>query len=209
MKPTSLIAALTATILFPLAVPAAHAAVFVYSATLSGANEDPPNASPGTGWATITYDDIANTMRVQAEFDGLLGLTTAAHIHCCTMDPLAGNAGVATMTPSFAGFPSGVSSGSYDQTFDLTLVSSFNPSYVTANGGSPESATTALFANMADGRAYFNIHSNVFPGGEIRGFLLASSVPEPGSLALLGLGAAALAGAAYGRRSRRRDRPAG
>ena len=39
--------------------------------------------------------------------------------------------------------------------------------------------------------AYFNIHTIQFPGGEIRGFLHAvQSVPEPGSLVLLGLGLA-------------------
>jgi hypothetical protein len=43
---------------------------------------------------------------------------------------------------------------------------------------------------MAAGRSYFNVHSQAFPGGEIRGFLMA--VPEPGSLALFGIGAACL-----------------
>lgn len=38
---------------------------------------------------------------------------------------------------------------------------------------------------MLDGHSYLNIHSTAFPGGEIRGTL--NLVPEPGSLALLGL----------------------
>ncbi|MBS0485263.1 MAG: CHRD domain-containing protein, partial [Proteobacteria bacterium] len=35
---------------------------------------------------------------------------------------------------------------------------------------------------LDDGKAYFNLHTNLFPGGEIRGLL--SPVPEPESYAL-------------------------
>lgn len=209
MKPKLLAATLAAAAIFVLGTPAAHATIFVYDATLSGPSEYPPNMSPGTGWATVTYDDVAMTMRIEADFDGLTGLVTNAHIHCCTADQLLGTAGVATMTPTFTGFPSGVSSGSYDSTFDLTQASSFNPSFVTANGGTAASATAALFAGMDDGKAYFNIHTSVYDGGEIRGFLLPRSVPEPAALALLALGAAALAGAVHRRRGGREPRPQG
>jgi hypothetical protein len=176
----------------------ASALTIVYTASLSGPAESPPNASPGTGTATITFDTTAATMRVQASFSGLTGTTTASHIHCCTAVPGVSTAGVATQTPSFTGFPLGVTSGSYDNTFDMTLTSSYNGAFVTANGGTASSAFSALLAGIAAGKAYFNIHSSTFGGGEIRGFL---AVPEPGTLALLGsaLGALALA-----RRSRAR-----
>ncbi len=127
-------------------------------------------------------------MRVQASFSGLLGNTTASHIHAATTVPGAGTAGVATQTPSFSGFPLGVTAGSMDTTFDMTLASSYNPAYVTANGGTPASAFTALRAAIANGQAYLNIHTASFPGGEIRGFLGAAA-PEPGAIALLGLAA--------------------
>lgn len=200
MNTHPLAAALAAALPLLLAAPAVPAAVFVYDATLSGANEAPPNASQGSGWASVTYDDLAMTMRIEAEFSGLTGTVTAAHIHCCTADPLLNTAGVATTTPTFPGFPSGVTSGSYDSTFDLTATSSFNPTFLNANGGTPATAAAALFAAMDVGRAYFNIHTTVYGGGEIRGFLLPRSVPEPGTLALLGLGAAA-----FGIRPRRRS----
>ncbi len=89
-----------------------------YIADLSGPSEAPHNASPGTGVAKVVFDNVAHTLRVQVEFSGLLGTTTAAHIHGPTATPFAGNAGVMTQTPSFSGFPLGVTSGTYDHLFD-------------------------------------------------------------------------------------------
>jgi hypothetical protein len=166
----------------------------VYKATLSGLNEVPVNNSPGTGSATVTI--VGTTMRVQATFSGLVPLTsgglpsgtTASHIHAPTAVPLTGTAGVATAVPSFPGFPLGVRSGSFDMTYDMTLASSYNPAYLAANGGTPTSAFAALKAAMDNGRSYYNIHTNAFPGGEIRGFLIACptinvSIPDAFALA--------------------------
>ena len=112
-----------------------------------------------------------------------------------------GTAGVATTTPSFFNFPLGVTSGTYDQVLDLTVASSYNPAFVTASGGTIAGAEAALLAGMAAGMTYFNIHTTVFPNGEIRGFLAPRAVPEPWMPALVAIGlAAALAGR---RRSRR------
>jgi hypothetical protein len=150
-----------------------------YFAHLSGQGESPPNVSPGTGFAEVDLDLAAHTMRVRVSFSGLLSTTTASHIHACTTTPGAGTAGVATQVPSFEGFPLGVTSGAYDRTFDTSDASTYNPAYVTANGGTAATAEAALAACMAAGGAYLNIHSIVFPGGEIRGFLIPNLAPDP------------------------------
>jgi hypothetical protein len=139
-------------------------------------------------------DTTANTLFVTETFSGLLSPTSASHIHCCTTMPLTGTAGVATQVPSFSLFPSGVTSGTFSQTFDLTLASSWNASFITANGGTPATAEAAFAAGLAAGKTYFNIHTSQFPGGEIEGFLTpqASGVPEPSTFGLALLGAAGL-----------------
>jgi hypothetical protein len=162
-----------------------------FQASLSGLAEQPPNSSPGTGWAIVSYEDAAHTLRVQAVFSGLIG-NTAAHIHAPTAAPFSGVIGVATQVPSFVGFPLGVTAGAFDNTFDLTNPSSYNPSFLAAQGGTPASAEAAFVNFLLDGRAYFNIHTTAFPGGEIRGF--ASRVPDASSTAaLLGFAFAAMA----------------
>ena len=162
----------------------ANAAV-LYTAPLDGSSEDPPVTSPGTGSARVTYDSIAHTLEVDVTFSGLTGMTTMSHIHAPTAAPLSGTAGVATEVPSFSGFPEGVMSGTYLHTFDLTQLSSFNPTFVTNNGGGTAAgAEAALATALADGKAYLNIHTTSFSGGEIRGFLVA--VPEPASVTMVG-----------------------
>ena len=152
----------------------------VYIATLNGANQNPVNASPATGIATFTFDPVTNMMEVQVTFSGLTSPATAAHIHCCIAPP--GNTGVASTTPTYPGFPA-ATSGTYDQTFNMLSLTSYNSAFVTANGGTAASAEAALLAGIAAGNAYFNIHDVNNPGGEIRGFLIP--VPEPGTWALM------------------------
>src|ERR1051325_9513759 len=136
------------TILMSCALISARATITVFDAILTGPNESPVNSSPGTGYALVTLNDVANTLQVQVLFAGLTGTTTASHIHAATAVPFAGTAGVATTTPTFTNFPSGVTSGSYSNTLDLTAASSYNPSYVTANGGTTASAEAALISAM-------------------------------------------------------------
>ena len=177
----------------------AQATTFVFNAVLNGLNEAPPNASPGTGFANVTFDDEAHTMLVQLGFADLLGPNIAAHIHAATDVAGTGTAPVATVTPTFTGFPSGTTAGSYSHLFDMTAASSYRAGYLAGFGGSTAAAEAFLLQSAQDGKAYLNIHSTVFTGGEIRGFL--SPAPEPQSWALMIVGFG-LAGA--GLRTQRR-----
>ena len=182
-----------------VAMPAA-AQKSVYTAVLNGPSESSANTSPGTGSATVTIDSNLSTMRIQESFSGLLAGVTASHIHCCTMIPGTGTAGVATTTPTFLDFPSGEAAGTYDHTFDMTLASSYNAPFVTANGGI-NGAFLALITGLNEGNAYANIHTSSFPSGEIRGFLHAAPVPEPETYGMLLAGLAIIGAVARRRRT--------
>jgi hypothetical protein len=94
----------------------------------------------------------------------------------------------------------GVTSGTYSNTFDMTLASSYNPAFVTSHEAALVSAFDALLTGLEAGEAYFNIHTNLFPGGEIRGNLQVAAVPEPSTWAMMVLGFAGVGAMAYRRR---------
>jgi hypothetical protein len=138
-----------------LAAVPAFPATITYNVVLNGASESPANASAGTGIGTVAIDNVANTMALDITFSGLTGTVSASHIHCGTAVAGTGTSGVATTTPTFAGFPSGVTAG----------------------------AESFLLGGIAAGHAYWNIHTSTFAAGEIRGFLVAAT-PEPTTFVL-------------------------
>ena len=180
----------------------------IFTANLTNAQENPPTvptlvggaprpASFGTATfflndamtaltftATIFNIDVTGTQTADTN-DNLV----AAHIHASATVTPTTNAGVVW---GFFGAPFN------DNNPNDSVVSPF----ATGVGGTfsgkwdaPEGNGTTLAAqlpNILSGHSYINFHTAQFGGGEIRGAILA--VPEPSSLALLGIAALAFFG---------------
>lgn len=144
----------------------ATAGVFVYNIVLGGNQSVAANASTASGTASVTVDDVANTVSVVLNFSGLTGgNASAAHIHCC----VATTANGPVIIP-LTNFPL-TTSGTYSNTFPNVSILNI--------------------AGIKGGLAYINIHNAGFGGGEIRGDIVT---PEPATLSLLGLGALVMVG---------------
>jgi hypothetical protein len=134
----------------------------IFTATLTGAQENPTTGSTATGSGTVILNAAQDMITVDLSWVGLVGPATAAHIHCCA--PPGVSAGV--LFP-FSGVPAATSGSIPEQTFVITPLE---------------------VSELEAGLMYINIHDAAFPGGEIRGQILPAATPEPASLALLAFG---------------------
>jgi hypothetical protein len=181
---TTLAVAVSGLIAVSTAQAQADTGATIWKATQVGALESPPNDSPGSGTALIDLRD-GTMLVVDEQFKDLTGVTTEAHIHCCTSSAFSGTAGVAV---PFTDFVQNVTTGTYLNAFDLTQDTTFDSGFLSSNGGAASSASSALMAGIAANEAYVNIHTTTHPDGEIRGWLVAAPIPEPATWAMLGIG---------------------
>ena len=167
-----------AAVAFAAALAAAPATAATFTTVLSGANETTPNASTATGAGTLILSTDRNKIKVNASWAGLSGPATIGHAHCCALQGANGPVAVDFEPPN-------VATGALSRFYDLTDIATYGGGFLAANGGTAASARLAFLAGLEGGGAYYNIHSALYPGGEIRGNLAAVAVPEPAAWAML------------------------
>jgi hypothetical protein len=129
-------------------------------------------------------------MLVDMPFRDLDGTTTVAHIHCCTSTAFTGTAPIAVPFPDF---PTDVHAGTFSNAIALGDAASYDPAFVSAHGGTVQGAASALVDAINANEAYVNIHTSLYPEGEIRGWLVAAPpVPETAEWSMLAAGLAGL-----------------
>ena len=170
MKKTSLLAAAVLA-----AALTGQAAIFNFTATLTGGQEATPNLSTAVGTASATYDSVTGQFSFGGTYSGLTSAATEAHIHF-------GDPGVAGPI-----------------VLPVTLIPPNSTSGAMAANFSPLGAP--MPAQLLAEDWYVNIHNVNFPGGEIRGQLMLTPVPEPETYAAMA--GVALVGFGVWRRTRR------
>ena len=120
--------------------------IYYANFAMTGSQEVPANSSTATGTVDANYNRLTKTLTYKVTFSGLSGNASAAHIHGI------GEPGIiAPVFQTFSPFPA-ATAGSYSGTLLIDEVR------ITEN-------------DLLAGRYYFNIHTALRPGGEIRGQL--------------------------------------
>jgi hypothetical protein len=122
-----------------------------FEASLSSAQETPPNAATGGGTAVVVLGTRLEQIDYWVTYRGLSDSATGGHFH--TDPPGAGGPVAKTLLSSHA-WKSGTLSGSWKMT-DAT-----------------QPLTAALVDSLITGDMYVNFHTKNNPGGEIRGQLV-------------------------------------
>lgn len=144
-----------------------QAALFNVNASLTGSQEVPPNNSTATGTMVGLYDDATNIITVTSfNLVGMSSALSGSHIH---VGNPGSNGGVIVNIPVATSWMN-MGSGNYMyQGTSLTLPQANEAAFLT-------------------GGTYFNIHTSNFPGGEIRGQIIVTPVPEPATMMALAAG---------------------
>ncbi|MDX2146691.1 MAG: CHRD domain-containing protein [Planctomycetota bacterium] len=145
----------------------AQAQLVTFTATLNGLQEVPPTETPAIGTAVLELDLTSRAWTLDIRFSSLTTPVVSAHIH---------------RAPPGVNGPVIVPLDGTNGGWSLIL-----PGVFSFDTGSPVASPLPFPADEVDdllaGNTYVNIHSERFPGGEIRGQL----IPGSGTLALAGV----------------------
>lgn len=144
---------------------------------LSGFQEVPALSTSGRGGFRARIGNDSTTIQYQLRYDGLEGSVTQAHIH---LGQRGVNGGVAVWLCS--NLPSPPTPAGVQACPDppamiegvVTAADVVGPSGQGLSAGEFEELLTAIRV----GRTYANVHSTLFPGGEVRGQLHPGRGPD-------------------------------
>jgi CHRD domain/PEP-CTERM motif len=172
----------------------------------------PVSTSTATGFAIVTVDTVAQTITTDFSWTGLTGVADRSHLHDAPPD-------ISRLQPPNDRFFHEVINDLFDaddnvigSTVDGPVGCWYDLTYV---GCAPSSGSLHDFLQLDDSRydttgefgftdfdallaafksdgLFLDIHTEAYPGGEIRGQLLFERAPEPTTLALLVLGLSGL-----------------
>lgn len=163
---SAILASLSIAAVLGLAVSAADEGPVNLRARLFGFHEVPSLSTPATGQFRATINESETELAYELEYSGLTAPVTQAHIHLGQHGVSGGImiwlCGTAT-NPGPSGTPTCPQSGRVSGTARAANV--VGPE---SQGIAPREFAEALRA-IRLGFAYANVHSNLFPAGEIRG----------------------------------------
>src|SRR2546426_12583119 len=105
-------ATLVLAVLFSTGIASAQ---FIFDANLLGTSENPPNASPGTGFGQVVLNNAQTQITVDENWSGLTAGATASHIH----GPATPSQNAPVIFP-FSGVPNATSGAIPTQSFSIT-----------------------------------------------------------------------------------------
>jgi hypothetical protein len=211
-KISFLCARLIVSLVAVLAPTVAPATDQTFDATLNAAQVAAPggSTSTATGFATFIFDSSAQTITTDLSWTGLSGPTDRSHIHDGKPGALTSDIFFHEVMYDFQGSTTnygspfvtcawGASQECREATGWVHDVFSMPAAGDPLCNGFDNCNFADLLSRAEHGGLYIDIHTQKYPGGEIRGEIVPIGVPEPSTWLLLGPG---LAWLAYSRRKR-------